>query len=52
MTNKLEDISGGDILVDGRSIRELNPVQLRRSMGYVIQQIGLFPNKTSTKTSP
>jgi osmoprotectant transport system ATP-binding protein len=46
MTNKLEDISGGDILVDGRSIRELNPVQLRRSMGYVIQQIGLFPNKT------
>ncbi|VFQ46442.1 ABC transporter ATP-binding protein [Desulfoluna butyratoxydans] len=46
MTNKLEEISGGDILVDGRSIRELNPVQLRRSMGYVIQQIGLFPNKT------
>ncbi|BCS95126.1 ABC transporter ATP-binding protein [Desulfoluna limicola] len=46
MTNKLEDISGGDILVDGKSIRELNPVQLRRSMGYVIQQIGLFPNKT------
>ena len=46
MTNKLEDITGGDILVDGRSIRELNPVQLRRSMGYVIQQIGLFPNKT------
>ncbi len=46
MTNKLEEISGGDILVDGKSIRELNPVQLRRSMGYVIQQIGLFPNKT------
>ncbi len=46
MTNKLESISGGTISVGGRNIREIDPVRLRRSMGYVIQQIGLFPNKT------
>ncbi len=46
MTNKLESVSGGTISVGGRNIREIDPVGLRRSMGYVIQQIGLFPNKT------
>jgi len=46
MTNKLESVTGGTISVGGRNIREIDPVQLRRSMGYVIQQIGLFPNKT------
>ena len=46
MTNKLESVTGGTISVGGRNIREIDPVRLRRSMGYVIQQIGLFPNKT------
>ncbi|MCP4116332.1 MAG: betaine/proline/choline family ABC transporter ATP-binding protein [Desulfobacteraceae bacterium] len=46
MTNKLESVTGGSISVGGRNIREIDPVRLRRSMGYVIQQIGLFPNKT------
>ena len=46
MTNKLESVTGGAISVGGRNIREIDPVRLRRSMGYVIQQIGLFPNKT------
>ena len=46
MTNKLESGSGGSICVGGKNIGEIDPVQLRRSMGYVIQQIGLFPNKT------
>ena len=46
MTNKLESVTDGTISVGGRNIREIDPVRLRRSMGYVIQQIGLFPNKT------
>ena len=46
MTNKLESVTGGRICVGRKNIREADPVQLRRSMGYVIQQIGLFPNKT------
>jgi osmoprotectant transport system ATP-binding protein len=35
---------GGDIRIDGRSIRDLPLVELRRGIGYVIQQIGLFPH--------
>ncbi|MFP4071385.1 MAG: ABC transporter ATP-binding protein [Desulfovibrionales bacterium] len=46
MTNRLESISRGTIRVDGRDIQKMDPVRLRQSMGYVIQQIGLFPNKT------
>jgi osmoprotectant transport system ATP-binding protein len=44
MVNRLIDITEGDITIDGRSVRSLNPTELRRSMGYVIQQIGLFPH--------
>lgn len=46
MVNRLIDISDGDILVDGKSINEQDPVELRRSIGYVIQQIGLMPHMT------
>lgn len=46
MTNRLESISSGNILVAGKNIMDVNPQKLRLSMGYVIQQIGLFPNKT------
>jgi osmoprotectant transport system ATP-binding protein len=46
MTNRLESVNSGRILVGGRDISQVNPVKLRREMGYVIQQIGLFPNKT------
>jgi osmoprotectant transport system ATP-binding protein len=46
MVNRLIEPSSGDIYIDGRSTRDVDPVQLRRSLGYVIQQIGLFPNKT------
>jgi osmoprotectant transport system ATP-binding protein len=38
------DITEGDILLDGRSVRERRPAELRREIGYVIQQIGLFPH--------
>lgn len=46
MTNRLESITRGTISVTGRDIRDMNPQKLRLTMGYVIQQIGLFPNKT------
>jgi osmoprotectant transport system ATP-binding protein len=40
------EITEGDILVGGRSVRERSPAELRRETGYVIQQIGLFPHRT------
>ncbi|MTD31527.1 ABC transporter ATP-binding protein [Planomicrobium sp. YIM 101495] len=46
MINKLEKPSSGDVLISGRSIADLEDVQLRRSIGYVIQRIGLFPHMT------
>jgi len=46
LINRLIPLSGGDILLDGRSILERSAVDLRREIGYVIQQIGLFPHHT------
>ena len=46
MVNRMIDISGGDIRVGGRSVRERDVDDLRREIGYVIQQIGLFPHRT------
>ncbi len=46
MVNRLIEPSKGTIYIKGRNVRTLDPVQLRRDMGYVIQQIGLFPNMT------
>src|SRR3954453_101768 len=46
MVNRMIEISDGDILVGGESVRNRPPAQLRREIGYVIQQIGLFPHKT------
>ncbi|MCZ4311763.1 ATP-binding cassette domain-containing protein, partial [Vibrio atlanticus] len=36
--------TSGQILVDGKDISKIDPVELRRNIGYVIQQIGLFPH--------
>jgi len=44
MVNRMIDITDGDILLDGRSVKERNPAELRREIGYAIQQIGLFPH--------
>src|SRR5947209_10463966 len=44
MVNRLIDITEGDILVGGRSVKGLDVTELRRGIGYVIQQIGLFPH--------
>jgi osmoprotectant transport system ATP-binding protein len=46
LVNRLIGFDEGDITVDGRSVRELPLVDLRRGIGYVIQQIGLFPHMT------
>src|SRR5437868_11072817 len=46
LVNRLIELTGGDIRIDGKSIREQNLVQLRRGIGYVIQQVGLFPHMT------
>ncbi len=46
MINRLVPLTSGRILVDGRDTAGIDEVTLRRSIGYVIQQIGLFPNKT------
>lgn len=46
MINRLIDISEGEILINGKDITKQNPVELRRSIGYVIQQIGLMPHMT------
>lgn len=46
MVNRLIEKTGGKIFVGGKDTDDYDPVELRRTMGYVIQQIGLFPNMT------
>jgi osmoprotectant transport system ATP-binding protein len=46
MVNRMVEITDGDILLDGRSVKARRPADLRREIGYVIQQIGLFPHET------
>jgi osmoprotectant transport system ATP-binding protein len=45
MINRLIEPTGGRILIDGTDVLKLDPVQLRRGIGYVIQQGGLFPHR-------
>jgi osmoprotectant transport system ATP-binding protein len=46
MTNRLEECSGGHISIGGEDITTVDPVQLRRGIGYVIQETGLLPHLT------
>ena len=46
MVNRMVEITEGDILVGGTSVSDRTPAELRREIGYVIQQIGLFPHRT------
>ena len=46
MINRMIEPSSGRILLDGEDIAAANPAELRRGIGYVIQQSGLFPNRT------
>jgi osmoprotectant transport system ATP-binding protein len=46
MVNRLIEFDEGDIRIDGTSIRDQDATELRRGIGYVIQQVGLFPHMT------
>jgi osmoprotectant transport system ATP-binding protein len=46
MINRLVEPTAGRVLLDGKDVREGNPAHLRRGIGYVIQQTGLFPHRT------
>ncbi|MGW0735311.1 ABC transporter ATP-binding protein [Streptomyces sp. NPDC002851] len=55
MVNRLIEPTSGRIFLDGADISTVDPVELRRRIGYVIQQVGLFPHKTvldNTATVP
>ncbi|MEU6348502.1 betaine/proline/choline family ABC transporter ATP-binding protein [Streptomyces sp. NPDC047072] len=55
MVNRLIEPTSGRILVNGEDIARVDPVRLRRRIGYVIQQVGLFPHRTildNTATVP
>src|SRR5215472_1347837 len=46
LVNRLLSPTSGDVLVNGRSVRDWSVIRLRRMIGYVIQDIGLFPHYT------
>ena len=46
LVNRLIPLTSGDIRIDGKSINALDVTELRRGIGYVIQQVGLFPHYT------
>lgn len=46
MINRLIEATSGDITVEGANVKDVNPVKLRRRIGYVFQGIGLFPHMT------
>lgn len=46
MVNRLTEPTSGRIFLDGRDVTHVDPVELRRGIGYVIQNVGLFPHRT------
>lgn len=46
MINRLAEHTSGKLTIDGKDIKEIDPIELRRRTGYVIQSIGLFPHMT------
>jgi osmoprotectant transport system ATP-binding protein len=46
MANRMVEITDGDIVIGDRSVRDRSPSELRREIGYVIQETGLFPHRT------
>lgn len=49
LINRLNPLTSGKIYIDGKDISEIETVALRRSIGYVIQNVGLFPNMNIAK---
>ncbi len=46
LINRLLEPDAGDVFVEGKSTREWEPIRLRRRLGYVLQDVGLFPHMT------
>ncbi len=46
LVNRTVELSDGDVTIGGESVRERDPARLRREIGYVIQEVGLFPHRT------
>ena len=46
LINRLRTVSEGEVRVEGRATTEWDAIQLRRRIGYVIQEVGLFPHFT------
>jgi osmoprotectant transport system ATP-binding protein len=46
LVNRLVELTAGDVRIDGQSVKTLDETELRRGIGYVIQQVGLFPHMT------
>lgn len=46
LLNRLVDSTNGQVLFNGKNIQEINPIVLRRQIGFVIQNVGLFPHMT------
>lgn len=44
LLNRLNSLTAGSVIINGKDISQVDPVELRRSVGYVIQHIGLFPH--------
>ncbi len=49
LVNRMVELSEGDVQIGGESVRDRDPARLRRDIGYVIQQVGLFPHQTITE---
>lgn len=49
LLNRLTDYTDGEITINGKNLKEIDPIELRRQTGYVIQNIGLFPHMTIFK---
>src|SRR5262245_40276609 len=46
LINRVRTLSSGDLFVEGQSVRDWDSIRLRRRIGYVIQEVGLFPHLT------
>ncbi len=46
MINRMNSITKGDVYIEGKNVKDFNPVSLRRHIGYVIQSNGLMPHMT------
>ncbi len=51
LINRLETPTSGEVYVEGKAISTIDPVELRKTIGYVIQRIGLFPHMTIEKNA-